>query len=169
VGTARFNTTPRQLVVDSAKTTAYAITLSGLSVVSLAPTGTSTLPTINTTRGVVNSNDGTTTNIKPGSFITVTGKNLASAATADSVPAPTVLGGSCVTFGDVSVPLLSTSNGQIFAQVPDTLLPGTQVVQVRSLAAAQDSAPVTVVVRASTSTIAPVTQSPNRRPIIRKR
>jgi hypothetical protein len=161
VGTARFNTAPRQLVVNAAGTTAYAITLSGLSVVSLTPTGTNTLPTISGTRGIVNSNDGTT-NLQPGSFITITGANLASTATAETVPPPTVLGGSCVTFGDISVPLLSTSSGQILAQVPDTLLPGTQVVEVRSLADAQDSAPVTVVVRAST-TGAPISPTLDKR------
>jgi uncharacterized protein (TIGR03437 family) len=96
--------------------------------------------------GIVNSSDGTT-NIKPGSFITISGRNLASGATADTIPPPTVLGGSCVTFGDVSVPLLSTSAGQIQAQVPTTLPAGTQVVEVRSLATAQDSAPIVVTVK----------------------
>jgi DNA-binding beta-propeller fold protein YncE len=148
-GTTRFNTVPRQMVVDSAGTTAYMITLSGLSVVSLAPLGTDTRPTIATgSRGIVNSSDGTP-NFKPGSFITITGTNLATTATADTIPAPTVLGGSCVTFGDIAVPLLVTSKGQIQAQVPDTLPPGTHVVEVRSLATAQDSDPVTITVRPS--------------------
>ena len=146
-GTTRFNTSPRMMVVDSAGTTAYIITLSGLSVVSLTPTGTATRPTINTgARGIVNSADGTP-NFKPGSFITISGTNLASAATASTIPPPTVLGGSCVTFGDIAVPLLVTSSGQIQAQVPDTLPAGTHVVEVRSLATAQDSDPVTVTVR----------------------
>jgi uncharacterized protein (TIGR03437 family) len=135
------------MVVDSAGTTAYMITLSGLSVVSLAPTGTDTRPLIATgTGGIVNSADGTP-NFRPGSFITITGSNLASAATADVIPPPTVLGGSCVTFGDIAVPLLVTSSGQIQAQVPTTIAPGTAVVEVRSLATAQDSDPVTVTIR----------------------
>jgi DNA-binding beta-propeller fold protein YncE len=146
-GTTRFNTNPRMMVVDSAGTTAYMITLSGLSVVPLTPTGADTRPTINTgARGIVNSADGTP-NFKPGSFITISGKNLAGTATADTIPPPTVLGGSCVTFGDIAVPLLVTSNGQIQAQVPDTLPAGTHVVEVRSLATAQDSDPVTVTVK----------------------
>ena len=117
-GTTRFNTNPRMMVVDSAGTTAYMITLSGLSVVSLAPTGADTRPTINTgARGIVNSADGTP-NFSPGSFITISGQNLAGAATADTIPPPTVLGGSCVTFGDIAVPLLVSSSGQIQAQVP---------------------------------------------------
>jgi DNA-binding beta-propeller fold protein YncE len=148
-GTTRFNTVPRQIVVDSAGTAAYMITLSGLSVVSLTPVGTDTRPAIATgARGIVNSADGTS-NFKPGSFITISGTNLASTATADTIPPPTVLGGSCVTFGDIAVPLLTTANGQIQAQIPDTLPPGTQVVEVRSLATAQDSDPVTVTVRPS--------------------
>jgi uncharacterized protein (TIGR03437 family) len=96
--------------------------------------------------GIVNSSDGTP-DIKPGSFITISGQNLATAATADTIPPPTLLGGSCVTFGDVAVPLLITSGGQIQAQVPAALPAGTQVVEVRSLATAQDSDPVTVTVK----------------------
>ncbi|MBZ5620594.1 MAG: hypothetical protein LAQ69_17995, partial [Acidobacteriia bacterium] len=46
VGTTRFNTNPRQMVVDSAGTTAYAITRSGLSAISLAPAGSDTRPAI---------------------------------------------------------------------------------------------------------------------------
>src|SRR5258708_17536287 len=145
-GTTRFNTNPRMMAVNSAGTTAYMITLSGLSGVSLTPTGTDTRPTIAAgASGIVNSTDGTP-NFKPGSLITLSRSNLADDATADSIPPPTVLGGSCVTFGDIAVPLLVTSNGQIQAQVPDTLTPGTQVVEVRSLSTAQDSDPVVITV-----------------------
>ncbi|HTS26442.1 MAG TPA: hypothetical protein VMH81_11255 [Bryobacteraceae bacterium] len=147
-GTTRFNTNPRQMTVDSAGATVYAITLSGLSVISLTPSGPNTQPVIASSGGIVNASDGTT-NIKPGSFITINGKNLALTAVADTIPPPTVLGGSCVTFGDVSVPLLSTSGGQIQAQVPTNVPAGTQVVEVRSLATAQDSTPVLVTVKAN--------------------
>jgi YVTN family beta-propeller protein len=148
-GTTRFNTNPRMMVVDSAGTTAYAITISGLSVISLAPAGANTQPAISTGgSGVVNASSATVA-ITPGSFVTITGKNLASTAVASTLPPPTVLGGSCVTFGDIALPLLSTSSGQIQAQVPVTMLPGTQLVEVRSLATAQDSAPVTVTVKAA--------------------
>jgi hypothetical protein len=148
-GTTRFNTNPRMMVVDSAGTMAYAITISGLSVISLAPAGANTQPAISTGgSGVVNASSATAA-ITPGSFVTITGKNLASTAVASTLPPPTVLGGSCVTFGDIALPLLSTSGGQIQAQVPVTMLPGTQLVGVRSLATAQDSAPVTVTVKAA--------------------
>jgi uncharacterized protein (TIGR03437 family) len=132
------------MVVDAAGTTAYAITLSGLSVISLTPTSTTTRPGI--TGGIVNASDGTQS-ISPGSFITISGANLAAAAVADTVPPPTVLGGSCVTFGDVAVPLLSTSDGRIQALVPANLSPGTHVVEVRSLATAQASDPVILTVQ----------------------
>jgi DNA-binding beta-propeller fold protein YncE len=146
-GTTRFNTNPRMMAVNSAGTTAYMITLSGLSVVSLTPTGTDTRPAITTgARGIVNSADGTP-NFRPGSFITISGSHLADPATADAIPPPTVLGGSCVTFGDIAVPLLVSSSGQIQAQVPDTLPSGTHVVEVRSLSTAQASDPVVVTVR----------------------
>jgi hypothetical protein len=146
--TQRVNVAPRLMVVDS-RGTVYAITLSGLSVIPLTPSGSDTRPAVtNGVRGIVNSADGTT-NIRPGSFITISGRNLASSGTADTIPAPTVLGGSCVTFGDIAVPILSTSTGQIQAQVPDTLRAGTHVVQVRSLATAQASDPIQVSVRAS--------------------
>ncbi len=54
-----------------------------------------------------------------------------------------------MTFGDISVPLLQASSGQILAQVPSDLRPGTNVVQVRSLATAQASDPVTLTVQKS--------------------
>jgi hypothetical protein len=147
-GTTRFNTNPRMMAVNSAGTTAYMITLSGLSVVSLTPTGADTRPAINAgAGGIVNSADGTP-NFQAGSFITISGKNLADLATANTVPPPTVLGGSCVTFGDIAVPLFATSSGQIQAQVPDTLPAGTHVVEVRSLGTAQASDPVVVTVKA---------------------
>jgi hypothetical protein len=146
-GTARFNANPRTMVVDSSASTVYAITLSGLSVISLASTGPATLPVINL-NGIVSASNSSAA-ITPGAFITINGQNLASKAAAATVPPPTVLGGSCVTFGNISVPLLSTSSGQIQAQVPETLVPGTQIVQVRSLATAQQSAPVTITVKPS--------------------
>jgi len=145
-GTTRFNTEPRMMVVDSAGTTAYAITISGLSVVSLAPTGSNTQPEIATGANAIVNSSSATAPITPGSFVTINGTNLASTAVASTLPPPIVLGGSCVTFGDISLPLLSTSSGQIQAQVPVTMLPGTQVVEVRSLATAQDSAPVLITV-----------------------
>ena len=112
----------------------------------MAPASDANRPAITAGRGVVNSNDGSP-NIRAGSFVTISGSNLAEAGVADTTPAPTVLGGSCVTFNDFALPLLQTSNGQILAQVPENISPGLNVVQVRSLGLAQASEPVTVTVQ----------------------
>jgi hypothetical protein len=140
-GTARVNLQPRQMVVGS-DGTVYALTLSGLSVVPLAQATSATQPQISATRGVVNA-DGSAT-LKPGSFITVNGTSLASAATADTLPAPTVLGGSCVLVGGVAIPLITTEPNQIGAQLPANIRTGSNVLQVRSLATAQQSGSVIV-------------------------
>jgi uncharacterized protein (TIGR03437 family) len=113
----------------------------------LTLSGTDRRPAITAgTRGIVNSSDGTP-NFRPGSFITVNGANLATAATADTIPAPTVLGGVCVVFNDMALPLLQTSPTQISAQLPAEIRPGQNVVQVRSLAIAQSSEPIIVTVQ----------------------
>jgi hypothetical protein len=145
-GTSRVNVPARQMVVDS-QGTAYLITLSGLTVIPLTQSGTSVRPQItNGAKGIVNSSDGSGT-LRPGSFITINGANLASPSSASSIPPPTVLGGSCVVFNDVPIPLLQTGGGQISAQLPATIRSGQNVVQVRSLATAQTSDPVVVTVQ----------------------
>jgi hypothetical protein len=145
-GSQRINIPPRQMVVDS-KGNTYSITLSGLTIVPVTLTGVPPRPLITGgSRGIVNSNDGTP-NFKPGSFITINGTNLASAATADQIPLPTVLGGSCVIFNEVPLPLMQTSTGQISAQVPGDMRPGVSVVQVRSLMNAASSDPIVVTVQ----------------------
>jgi YVTN family beta-propeller protein len=145
-GTTRVNVPPRQLLMDS-KGTVYAVTLSGLSVIPLNLNGTDPRPQIAAgNRAIVNSSDGTAS-FKPGSFITINGANLASASTADSVPLPTVLGGSCVVFNDIALPLLETAPGRISAQIPTDVRSGQNVVQVRSLATATSSDPIIVTVQ----------------------
>jgi DNA-binding beta-propeller fold protein YncE len=131
-GTTRTNVPARLMAVDPVGGNAYLITISGLTVVPLNLNGTPT-PVIAANKGVVNTADGTTT-FKPGSLITITGSGLASTATPMTLPAPTVLGGSCVTFNDVSLPLLQTSDGKIQAQIPANVVTGSNVVVVRSIA-----------------------------------
>jgi hypothetical protein len=144
-GQTRANVAARQMVTD-ARGNAYAITLSGLSVISTTPAGARPIVT-GGARGIVNSADGTP-NFKPGSFISITGQNLAQAGVADTLPPPSVLGGSCVVFNDVALPLLQTAPNQISAQIPETAVrPGLNVVQVRSLATAQTSDPIVVTVQ----------------------
>jgi hypothetical protein len=135
----------RQMVVDS-NGTVYALTLSGLSVVPLTPATTATQPQIATAGGITNSS-AATGGIKPGTFVTIKGANLASAANANSLPAPTLLGGSCVLVGDIAIPLISTAPGQISAQIPSSMAPGVKVLQVRSLATAQQSQRVVVTIQ----------------------
>jgi hypothetical protein len=143
-GTTRTNIPARTMVVDPVGGNAYVITLSGLSVIPLNLNGTAQ-PQI---ASVVNSTDGSAT-FKPGSFVTVSGSGLASTATPMTLPAPIVLGGSCVTFNDVSLPLLQTSSGQIQAQIPANIVTGSNVVVVRSLANGTYSNPVVVKVSAA--------------------
>jgi len=141
-GTTVTSVPARQMVVDSAGT-AYLVTISGLTVVPLNLNGVAR-PQLAATRPVLNAGDRTAT-LRAGSFVTVNGSALADAATA-SVPAPTVLGGSCVTFNDVTLPLFATSSGQIQAQIPANVVMGSNVVVVRSLATGQASDPVVVTV-----------------------
>jgi hypothetical protein len=142
-GTTRFNIPPRSMVIDQ-NNVAYIITVSGLSVIPLSA-GSTPAPQIAAANGIVNSGDGSA-NLPVGGFVTVSGSNLATAATATTLPAPTVLGGSCVTFNDVALPLLQTSDGQISAEIPATVSTGTNVVQVISLATGQRSAITAVTV-----------------------
>jgi len=153
LGTTRLNVSPRQMVVDG-NNVAYLLTISGLTVVPLTPNGAPT-PAVNTgAAGIVNANDGTQ-NIQPGTFVNINGSNLASTSAASTIPAPTVLGGSCVTFNDVPLPLLKTAGNQIVAQVPTNIVSGTNVVVVHSLDTAQASAPVMVRVQPAGSVTPP--------------
>ncbi len=145
-GTTRFNVQPRSMVIDS-NNVAYIISISGLSVVPLTPNGVQTPAIASGARAIVNTADGST-NLKIGGVININGTNLATSSTAQTLPPPTVLGGSCVTFNDVALPLLSASGGTIQAQIPPTVTPGTNVVQVRSLATGQQSTSVVVTVQA---------------------
>jgi hypothetical protein len=149
-GTTRFNIPARSMVIDN-NNVAYVITLSGLSVVPLTPNGAPTPQIASGNRAIVSATDGTT-NLKIGGVINVSGSNLASAAIASQVPPPTVLGGSCVTFNDVALPLLQTASGQIQAQIPPTVTAGNNVVQVRSLATGLQSSSVVVTVTTPTGT-----------------
>lgn len=144
IGNTRLNIPPRQIASDSVGN-AYVLTVSGLTLVPLTPVGISR-PQLAAQNPVINATDGTR-NLTPGSFIRVSGANLANSVVAEDLPAPTVLGGSCVTFSDISLPLIRTANDQIMAQVPGDLPTGNYVAVVRSLATGQRSDGVIVTVR----------------------
>ncbi|MFN7937053.1 MAG: hypothetical protein U0R19_27265 [Bryobacteraceae bacterium] len=141
-GNVRLNVPPRQIAVDQ-DGNSYVLTLSGLTVVPLTPVGASR-PQL--AGSLTNAVDGTRV-LTPGSFVKVSGSNLAGTLVAEDLPVPTVLGGSCVTFSDTALPLLRTSSNEIVAQVPETLAPGNYVAVVRSLATGQKSDAVIVSVR----------------------
>lgn len=140
VGTQRVNVNGRTMAVDSTGATAYILTTSGLSIVSL-PTTQQSQPTAPgqaganmiqvSQNGVVNAVSYQKT-IAPGGAVSIFGQNLASAATASSVPLPTVLGGVCVTLDNVALPLFMTSSGQINVQIPPSTKTGTHTLVVRS-------------------------------------
>lgn len=64
--------------------------------------------------------------VAPGSLISIFGTQLASStALADSIPLSTKLGGVTVTFNNHDAPLLAVTAGQINAEVPLEVLPGS--------------------------------------------
>jgi len=70
--------------------------------------------------------------VAPGSIVSLFGTNLAgSIQLAESVPLPTTLGDTTVTFDGITASLYTVSGGQINAQVPFDVLPGQVSVQVR--------------------------------------
>lgn len=131
IGNGRANMDGRTLVVDSLGTTAYAITTSGLSVISLTPASTADRPVISG-GGVVNV--ATYNNaISPGSLVSIFGRNLGDSAQASTTPLPRLLGGICVTLNNNAVPLLMTSSGQINIQIPPETAVGTFPLIVRDV------------------------------------
>ena len=66
--------------------------------------------------------------LAPGAIVSIAGANFAfSSLSASSVPLPTVLGNTSVTFNGIAAPLFFVSSGQIDAQAPFELPAGTTV------------------------------------------
>jgi uncharacterized protein (TIGR03437 family) len=131
VGTARVNVVGRSLAVDPSGTIAYALTNSGLSLIPLEAVPAADRPQVNRD-GVVNLAS-YTTSLAPGGLASIFGRNLAAAATANSTPLPTVLGGVCITLGTRPLPLLMTSPQQINAQIPPELTAGRFQMVIRAV------------------------------------
>jgi uncharacterized protein (TIGR03437 family) len=143
-GTSRTVTNGRTLVIDSAGGNAYAISVSGLSVIPMTPVPVSLAPALGKT-GVVNlANLGTS--MAADEMAAVYGTNLATAGSISSGNLPLILGGSCVTLNNVAVPLVMSSAAQINFQIPPGLAAGKYSLVVRSIAnhAASGSTNVTV-------------------------
>jgi uncharacterized protein (TIGR03437 family) len=64
--------------------------------------------------------------LAPGGIVSVFGRNLATTASAASLPLPRTLGGATLTIGGIDAPLFYASNGQINAQLPFELQANTR-------------------------------------------
>ena len=73
------------------------------------------------------------TSVAPGELISIFGKGLAADGQTSTTPWPTILGGTCVTLNNQPLPLVMTSDGQINAQIPNTLAAGRYQLAVRSI------------------------------------
>ncbi|MFN7937245.1 MAG: hypothetical protein U0R19_28225 [Bryobacteraceae bacterium] len=140
-GNARANVQARSIAVDPTGTTAYILTVSGLSVMPLAAITPAERPTVNA-NNVGNVANGKAT-LAPGSLVNISGTGLGQSAKIENGELPTSLGGICVTLNNRPMPLLATSATQITAQVPVELAAGRYPLVVRNL-------------ERKTSTVAPV-------------
>jgi uncharacterized protein (TIGR03437 family) len=137
---------PRAMVVDSPAGNAYLLTSSGLSIVPLAlAAGRS--PVFNASQ-VVNGASFRGP-VSPGAIISIFGSDLGDQASAGSLPLPNNLGGTCLTLGDLPLPLFYVSPTQINAQLPQTTNAGNVVLSVRSRNTGRASTGVTVPVQAA--------------------
>lgn len=116
VGTQRVNMSARTMATDASGSTAYLLTTSGLSIVSMTGAPIQNRPLVNP-NGVVNGAN-YQSSVAPGSVASIFGQNLASDAMASSDPLPTVMGGVCVTLDNRPIPIVMTSASQINVQVP---------------------------------------------------
>lgn len=150
----------RTLAVDSAGTTAYAITTSGLSIIPLTPTPAAAQPRV-FPKGAVNLATYQTT-LAPDSLLSIFGTNLGGSEQAGSTPLPTLLGSTCVTLSNNPLPLFLTTSGQINAQIPPELAAGSYSLVVRSIAnkAASQAQQITVSKYAPAVFVDPVSKQP---------
>ncbi len=110
--------------------------------------------------------DGSTVNgasfvniIAPGAIVSISGTNLAGASlSATSVPLPTVLGETSVTFNGAAVPLFFVSSGRIIAQAPFSL-PASGAVSIQVARGGNSSASRTATVAAVSPGIFVIDQS----------
>lgn len=130
-GNARANVQGRSIAVDPAGTTAYVLTVSGLSVIPLAPITPAERPTVQPAN-ISNVANGRAT-LAPGTLVNIPGNNLGQSAKIESGDLPTLLGGVCVTLNNRPMPLMATSPNQITAQIPPELAAGRYPLVVRNL------------------------------------
>ena len=145
VGNQTQRVTGRTMAFDQQNNMAYVLTTSGLSVVPMQPVQPAERPVI-AANGIVSTANYSTT-LAPGSLAAVFGRSLASTASSPGAPLPTTLGGACVTLNNQPLPLFSTAEGQINAQIPPELAAGRYSLVVRNLdrQAGSVATPVTLV------------------------
>ncbi len=131
IGAGRANVDGRTMAIDSTGTVAYALTTSGLSVVSLTPTSVADRPVISG-GGIVNVATYNTA-ISPGSLVSIFGRNLGPTEQASTTPLPRLMGGMCITLNNSPVPILMTSSGQINIQIPTETAVGSFPLVVRDV------------------------------------
>ncbi|HUS06228.1 MAG TPA: hypothetical protein VMZ52_08030 [Bryobacteraceae bacterium] len=131
VGNARTNVDGRTMAVDSSGSTVYALTTSGLSIISLVPPAAADRPAINP-NGTVSLSSYVPA-FAQGSLVSLFGRNLGTSEVFAGAPAPTVMGGVCVTLNNTALPLFMTSTGQINAQIPVEITPGRYTLTVRAI------------------------------------
>ena len=130
-GGGRTSVSGRTMVVDSSGAAAYAITVSGLSIVPLTAVAASQKPTVS--RGGAVNLASYQAAVAVNGLLSIFGTNLGSSAQASTTPLPTTLGGTCVTLNSVPVPLFLMSSGQINAQIPPNLAAGTYPLVIHSI------------------------------------
>jgi uncharacterized protein (TIGR03437 family) len=131
-GTARATISGRTMAVDSANAIVYAITTSGLSIISLTPPVAADRPVPNQ-NGAVNLGSFQRP-VAANGLLSIFGQNLGAGELAGSMPLPTMLGGTCVTLNNIALPLFMASPTQINAQIPPDLAAGSYPLIVRSIA-----------------------------------
>jgi uncharacterized protein (TIGR03437 family) len=143
-GGARAVISGRTMAVDSANAVVYAITTSGLSMISLTPPVAADRPVPNQ-NGAVNLGSFQRP-VAANGLLSIFGQNLASSELAGSMPLPTMLGGTCVTLNNIALPLFMASPTQINAQIPPDLAAGSYPLIVRSIARHAAGAPQSLTV-----------------------
>jgi len=146
VGAAKATVPGRTVVVDASTSTAYVLTVSGLSVVPLNPAAVTNRPLPNA-KGAVNLAS-YQSSIAANGLLSIFGQNLGDNEMFSSTPLPIVLGGTCVTLNNVPLPLFWVSPAQINAQIPPNTAPGTYPLVVRSIANRTTSASQSVTISA---------------------
>jgi len=119
-------------VMAASSGTIYLGDMANQRVREIVPAASGLNPPVISANGVVNgASFAVGLAVAPGSLAAIFGSDLASSTTvAGSVPLPTTLGQTSVTFNGIEAPLFFVSSGQINAQVPFTMSPGTATVQV---------------------------------------